>query len=158
MKVILDDKSEYRYDCECCGSIWDDTTSIYLDDTLVYEKVVEGHFGGGHAYPSGFSNPIEELADHIQLRLMQDTRNEHTEEKRHEWNMECPGNYVASTEVTWKEREQTLLEVIRDDFKSIKRKIIPIDEMQTLDLKIRMLLLLIENEVGERIDYQYNLG
>jgi hypothetical protein len=132
-------------DCECCGFYSGSGTEIYFNDELIWRKYFDGHMGGDCPEESVL-NAVINAWNQFNIATI-DAK--FTEEKRHQWNKEKPGNGVARTPESWKEYKEQNLGFQKESFDNVKEACenLPHDEVR----QVKMIALWIEEYTGEKI-------
>jgi hypothetical protein len=132
-------------ECDCCGCYSASGYNIYFNDELIWRQYSDGHLGGDCSEES-ILNAVVNAWNEFNIQKIEA---QFTEEKRHEWNKDHPGNGVARTVENWKEYKEQMLEFQKDAFDSVKESCsnLPYDET----LQVKMICLWIESHSGEKI-------
>jgi len=132
-------------DCECCGSYSGSGTEVYVNDELVWRKYFDGHMGGDQTEESVL-NAILNAWNEANIQKID---SDFTEEKRHQWNKDHPGNGIARTSENWAERKKEMLDFQSESLDNVKESCsnLPYDEL----LQVRMISIWIESFTGEKI-------
>jgi hypothetical protein len=133
------------YECECCGCYSATGVDIYVNDELVWRKYFDGHMGGEQTENS-LLYCVTKAWNETNIGIIEA---QYTEEGRHTWNKEHPGNGIARTPESWKEQKETMLEFQKDSLENVLKSCenLPYDEL----LQIKMIALWIESDCGEKI-------
>ncbi len=132
-------------DCDCCGSYSGSGTEIHANGEVIWRKYFDGHMGGDQTEESVL-NAVLNAWNEYNIQVVEA---KFTEEMRHQWNKDHPGNGVARTPENWLEYKNQMLEFQKDSFDSVKENCsnLPYDEL----LQVRMIAIWIESSTGEKI-------
>lgn len=133
------------YECECCGSYSSEGIGIYVNDEMVWEKYSDGHMYGRQTEESILESVLNAWND-SRVKMIEEN---HTEEKRNQWNKDHPGNGIARTPESWEKYKNEMLDYQEGVFDNVKEDCsnLPYDET----LQVKMIALWIENVCGEKI-------
>lgn len=131
------------FDCEDCGTCYPEGLYVEYEGVVIWEKFSDGHYSGHQTEDS--------IPNTILNKWYGDNQNiielNHSEEKRHDWNKNHPGNGIARTTESWKEYKNSQFKYLQETFNNMKKHFenLPYDDI----LQIKMIALWLESETEE---------
>ena len=150
MKITTEESRGEEWECDCCGLLYDETYSVYLDDMLVYE-----YFTDNHMYSSYFPDDVslvDALLGAIEKTLLATSQEAFSEERRGEYNIKYPGNGVGLTQESWKNYGAENLGHIKEDMVQLHKVVsanVPNDE----NLQIQLIILWMK-DLGYTVEFE----
>ena len=87
------------FECECCGLCQPEGLSIYYNEELIWEKYSDDHYSSHQTEDSIKNTILNKWQEHSYAELLLAA----SEEKRNNYNLTNPGNYIARTPESWAE-------------------------------------------------------
>ncbi len=101
-KIVVEQRTDPAFDCECCGWCFPEGVRVHYNEELVWER-----FSDGHMYGHQTEEPLIHCLVSAWKRVHeQQLAQKYTEEARHAWNKNHPGNGIARTPQSWEEEYQ----------------------------------------------------
>ncbi len=150
MKITTEESRGEEWECDCCGLLYDETYSVYLDDILVYE-----YFTDNHMYSSYFPDDVSlvgALLSAIEESLLATTQEAFSEERRGEYNIKYPGNGVGRNQKSWKDCGDVSLDYIKEAMAQVREIVsanVPSDE----NLQIQLIILWMK-DLGYNMEFE----
>lgn len=132
--------NEPPFDCECCGTCYPEGLIIKYNGIVIWEKFSDGHYSG-HQTQESILNTI---VDKWTSDALEKVTLESSEDSRHKWNEQHPGNAIALTPDSWAQYHSHAKSYYLDSAQIIKENCqkLPYDDI----LQVKMIALWLEEQ------------